>query len=224
MMARRLKLASFASVICFAATLSLAREFWIPSGWNSGAFPSVPPHVLRIDSDSGQFLGNGAGFYETFFDLTWGPNNLIYATGNGSGAGKVVRFRADGTLLDAIVPEGWTHGQYVYGTSDDTPSRVAIGGDGFLYVSSFTSNNSSYITGLLKYNAQTGVYVGPVSGYGSGVITDVERDSLGRLYVASTTGIRRYDFGTNAWTPLITGATGAIEFSPESGAARRILR
>jgi hypothetical protein len=196
---------SFGIALCSTLTAALGGEFWVPGG------PPSPP-IIRIDSDSGQFLGNGASMQaEDFSDMTAGPNGLVYATGMGVGIGTVNRFRHDGTFLDVLVP---LDAGGPYGSGDGHESRASIGGDGFLYVSSFKIGPSQ-ITGLLKYDAQTGAYLGSVSGYGSGEIKDVESDALGRLYVASATGIRRHDFGTGSWTDFAAGAVGAMEFGPD---------
>lgn len=204
MAVRQFQLASFVTVLCSTLTASLGGEFWVP-----GPFPGG--RINRIDSDSGQFLGfGGAMNAEDFSDMTIAPNGLVYTTGMAVGIGTVNRFRPDGTLQDVLVP---VNSSGPYGSGDGHESRAAIGGDGFLYVSSFSFN--AQIIGLLKYNAQTGAYLGSVSGYGAGEIKDVESDSLGRLYVSSGTGIRRYDFGTNSWTDFANGVSGAMEFGPD---------
>jgi hypothetical protein len=204
-----LTLVFLAFFACAPITLTAAvgGEFWVPA-------PASSPRIIRIDSDSGQFLGYGGAMQaEDFSDMTWGPNSLVYTTGMSVGAGTVNRFRADGTFLDVLVPPNY---QGPYGSGDGHESRAAIGGDGYLYVSSFAVVIPPFqITGLLKYDAQTGAYLGSVPGYGSGEIKDVESDALGRLYVASVTGIRRYDFGTSSWTNFASGVAGAMEFGPD---------
>jgi hypothetical protein len=203
---RKFQIGCFGIVLLSTLTVSCAGEFWVPS-----ASPSPP--IIRIDSDSGQFLGYGGGgrYAEDFSDMTVGPTGLVYATGMSVGYGTVNRFRADGTFLDTLVPVDLGP----YGSGDGHESRASIGGDGFLYVSSVSFAPPSQITGLLKYNAQTGAFLGSVSGYGSGEITDVESDALGRLYVASATGIRRYNFATGSWTNIVNGVAGAMEFGPD---------
>jgi hypothetical protein len=201
---RQFQIGLLGIVLFSTVSASCGGEFWVPSFIHD-------TRIIRIDSDTGQFLGYGDRMRaEDFYDMTIGPNGIVYGTGMSVGAGTVNRFRLDGTFLDRLIPENFGG---PYGSNDQFPSRAAIGADGYLYVSSF--GFSGWFIGLLKFDAQTGAHLGSVPGYGASAITDVECDGLGRLYVASQTGIRRYDFTTTSWTDFASGVAGAIEFGPD---------
>ena len=130
--------------------------------------------VLRFDASTGAFdrafVTAGSGGIDAPHGLTFGPNGDLYVTGRNSF--NVVRYDATGAPVGTYVASGsgglsWPEGL----TFDPTGS--------FLLVASTGSNQ------VLKFNAQTGAFLGVGASAGLSGPHDVKFGADGLMYVTS---------------------------------------
>jgi DNA-binding beta-propeller fold protein YncE len=152
--------------------------------------------VLRFDGSTGAFVDvfvtAGSGGISGPHGMTFGPDGNLYVSGRNSAS--VVRY--DGTT-------GAPLAMYVTSGSGglNLPEGIAFDPTGsYLYVASTGSNQ------VLKYNAQTGAYVGVAASGGISAPKDVKFGSDGLMYVLSS--------GNNRILRFTAGGTYIDDYVP----------
>lgn len=180
----------------------------------------VPPGTLRRYNSAGVFLGASVpdiSFTAAFHPrgVVLGPDGLLYVSNvrnppppNGSGlGGDVLRFRTDGTFVDALISSEGGPGFL------NRPSGLVFGPDGRLYVTSFRANASD--------NDKILIYSGPT------LVDQIDLDTVGgaRTYaqallfgpngklfvpITNTGEVRLYDVTTKTYDSFVL-AGGELE-------------
>jgi DNA-binding beta-propeller fold protein YncE len=158
--------------------------------------------VLRFDGTTGAFVNifvtAGSGGISGPHGMTFGPDGNLYVSGRNNATVE----RYDGTT-------GASLGTYVTSGSGGMsyPEGIAFDPSGtYLYVASAGSNQ------VLKYNAQTGAYVGVAASAGVSGPKDVKFGSDGLLYVLSSGNNRILRFNTSGTyiDDYISGGSGGM--------------
>jgi DNA-binding beta-propeller fold protein YncE len=132
---------------------------------------TVTDAILRYDGRTGTFLDvfvpSGSGGLEAPSGLVFGPDGHLYVTG--FNFSEILRYDGrTGAFLDAFVPSG--SGGLSF------PAGLVFGPDGHLYVSSH--NNAlvqrSSVSEILRYDGQTGAFLGAFVPRGSGGLGEDE--------------------------------------------------
>ena len=157
--------------------------------------PPAPPGatggVIRINGNTGGALVNVISLTSSnldfLADITQDANGRFFVSKSSPSGNRIVRFGIGG-LLDSFIPKG-TGGLAL-------PSSVAIGPDGNLYVLDNTLHT------VLKYNADTGAYLGTAVHAESLPTTEQwgDMDFLnGDLLVSGRNNIYRFDGTSGAY-------------------------
>lgn len=143
--------------------------------------------VLQFNASTGAYVGvfvaAGSGGISGPCGMTFGPNGNLYVSGRNSN--NVVEYNGTtGALIGTLVAAG--------SGGLDLPEGIAFDPSGqYLYVASSGGPDE-----VLKYNAQTGAFVGQATSGLSSSPTDVQFGASGLLYVSD--GNRIQEFTENA--------------------------
>lgn len=148
------------------------------------------PILLRYDENSTTLLGSSqaSNAPENFVGLSVGSGQNIYIGGNTLGDGSVYRFNQSGAFAGELVSS--QNSNSLLG-----PYALACGSDGALYVAG--GQGSDYTVRVLKYDSQTGAFLGVFVPQGSGGLGSYIRDMAfgpdGNLYLLDpSNGVLRY--------------------------------
>jgi streptogramin lyase len=196
--------------------------------------------VLQYDSSTGAFLGTFAsgGGLSHYSGITLGPDGNLYVSTSPSSlnaAGGVLRFNGStGAFLGTFVPAG--------GGGLTLGEGLTFGPDGNLYVASFVTGDGTQPGAILRYNGQTGAFIGAFVAPGSGGLLTAQQCVFGpdgNLYVADNDRgqVLRYNGKTGAFMDAFVpvGSGGLINadglvFGPDGnlyvsdGGRRSVLR
>ena len=188
-------------------------QFQLTSTGSSGSFVSINGSGANSDLDihlrnaSGQIIRSSG---------SWGSNEYISLTGLPAGAYfiQVFGFLNSTGTYDLTVQTGAAT------PSDNIPLGVTLQADGKILISGSSSGSLS----LTRYNADgtkdnpfgtSGSVVNPASEAPSGRNSSVVLDSNGKIVVATSTGVFRYN--TNGTPDTTFNGTGANIESPSGG-------
>jgi DNA-binding beta-propeller fold protein YncE len=159
-------------------------------------------NVQRFNGVTGSFINNFAtgaagNLFAAVFDVRFGPNNDLYFSN------QTVNFPTGS--FSGVRRHNGTTGAHIWNTSGGslgTPSGIAFGADGLLYVASASGDN------IQRFNATTGAFVDTFVPTGSGGLDrpyGITFGPDGHLYVTSYSGttatsmVKRYHGTTGAF-------------------------
>ncbi|MFH2064545.1 MAG: 6-bladed beta-propeller [Pseudomonadota bacterium] len=137
------------------------------------------------------------------------PDNFIYIAD--SGTSSIKKYNADGVLISELPRYG--NGYESLSSVQD----VAVDDAGVVYVSSFNiwfDNGVVFGSKIFKFTSDW-VFIGEIIPGGNAIITGLDVDSQGGIYVTTTDGIRKYDPDGNFLMEIgtVSGGNDMGEFS-----------
>ena len=203
-----------------AVAVDAAGAVYVAGHTTSADFPVVQPLQSNLRGSSDMWVAkldaSGSVVYSTYYGgssfengdaLALGPGGEVYISGGtgsndlpgvngvqrvfggGFGDGFVAKISSDGATIQFAT--------YLGGTAGDELSRVAVGGDGHVYVSGYTSSQDFPTTAALQ--PQFG------GGFSDGVVAQLSPDGTRLIFSSYLGGVDR-----DAVTALTVDAEGAI--------------
>lgn|SRR5215469_8637132 len=194
-------------VVSMAATFARADTILLVSSDRSNSVLSFDP---KTGASLGPFVSAGSGGLTRPGGEAAGPDGNLYVASNSTN--QILRYSGSGEFL----------GVFASGGGLDKPSGITFGPDGNLYVNNHGTQGPNPVSSVLRYNGQTGAFMGafvqPGAGGLSGASVGIDFGPDGNLYVESnsTNSILRFSGRTGQFIDAFVPA-GSGGLSQPSG-------